>query len=92
MLIACNTYYNRMPRRRFDIDVSTYDGSQASVVKMSFQAKFPITTRKLNKKTLIPTVETLRENTEAEQGKLRLLIADVSSSGETKLEARFGKG
>ena len=59
-----------MPRKRFKIDVSAYDGSQANVVKMSFQQRFPITTNRLRVKTLIPDVEALRD-TRAQDGLTR---------------------
>ena len=62
-----------MPRKRFKIDVSAYDGSQANVVKMSFQQRFPITTNRLRVKTLIPDVEALRDK-RAQNGLTRSFI------------------
>ena len=51
-----------MGKKRFQIDISGYDGSQANVVKRSFQQRFPTTTLKLDAKTLIGEVEALRDS------------------------------
>ena len=56
-----------MRRQRFQLDLSGYyDGSQASVSKLIFQDKFPIVTRRLKTKTLIPKLEALRDKRQKE--------------------------
>ena len=54
-----------MVRKRFTIDTSGYDGSQVNVVRMSFEQRFPLTTRKLNTKKMMSAVEAVRDDRKA---------------------------